>query len=116
MAAFAAEVKSNASNTVASHVPPGISALYATDAALEAFDGEGAPFYEDLDWYARKAGDHQTPFTSALPLFRALAVGVEDIREEGMPARIDRPSAAPSRRWGCRCSPRSARPATTRTP
>jgi aspartate aminotransferase-like enzyme len=71
-------------------VPPGISALYATPAAVDAFDGEGAPFYEDLDWYLRKAEDDQTPFTSAVPLFRALAVAVEDIREETMPARIER--------------------------
>jgi aspartate aminotransferase-like enzyme len=69
-------------------VPPGISALYATESALDAFDGEGAPFYEDLDWYARKAGDDQTPFTSAVPLFRALAVAVEDIEAETMPDRI----------------------------
>jgi aspartate aminotransferase-like enzyme len=71
-------------------VPPGISALYATESALDAFDGEGAPFYEDLDWYARKADDDQTPFTSAVPLFRALAVAVENIEAETMPERIER--------------------------
>ncbi|MFB6146099.1 MAG: alanine--glyoxylate aminotransferase family protein [Halobacteriaceae archaeon] len=70
--------------------PPGISALYATDRAIEAFDGESAPFYEDLDWHVRKAADDQTPFTSAVPLFRALAAAVEDIREEGMADRIAR--------------------------
>jgi aspartate aminotransferase-like enzyme len=70
--------------------PPGTSAMYVTDRARERFDGESAPFYEDLDWHLRKADQHQTPFTSAVPLFRALAVAVEEIREEGMPARIDR--------------------------
>jgi aspartate aminotransferase-like enzyme len=70
--------------------PPGTSAMYVTDRATERFDGEGAPFYEDLDWHLRKAEGHQTPFTSAVPLFRGLAVAVEEIREEGMPERIDR--------------------------
>ncbi len=70
--------------------PPGISALYATPDAAEAFDGQSAPFYEDLEWHLRKAESDQTPFTSAVSLFRALAVAVERIREEGMPARIAR--------------------------
>ena len=70
--------------------PPGVSALYATRDAAEAFDGESAPFYEDLEWHLRKAESHQTPFTSAVPLFRALAAAVERIREEGMPDRIAR--------------------------
>lgn len=70
--------------------PPGISAMYVTDRAIQAFDGEQAPFYEDLDWYVEKVRDNQTPFTSAVPLFRALAVAVEEIEEEGMPNRIDR--------------------------
>ncbi len=70
--------------------PPGVSALYATGDALDAFDGERAPFYEDLDWHRRKADADQTPFTSAVPLFRALAVAVKNIREEGLPARIAR--------------------------
>ncbi|WP_132058027.1 pyridoxal-phosphate-dependent aminotransferase family protein [Halorussus amylolyticus] len=70
--------------------PPGTSAMYATERAQEAFDGESAPFYEDLDWHLRKAESHQTPFTSAVPLFRGLAIAVEDIADEGMPARIER--------------------------
>jgi aspartate aminotransferase-like enzyme len=70
--------------------PPGISAIYVTDDVVEDFDGESAPFYEDLDWHLRKAESHQTPFTSAVPLFRALAVAVEQIAEEGMPDRIER--------------------------
>ncbi|WP_137286511.1 pyridoxal-phosphate-dependent aminotransferase family protein [Halorussus salinisoli] len=70
--------------------PPGTSAMYATEAAQEAFDGDAAPFYEDLDWHLRKAESHQTPFTSAVPLFRALAVAVENIEDEGMPERIQR--------------------------
>ncbi len=70
--------------------PPGVSALYATESAIEAFDGEDAPFYEDLDWHVRKAEGNQTPFTSAVPLVRALAEAVEQVVEEGMPHRIRR--------------------------
>jgi aspartate aminotransferase-like enzyme len=70
--------------------PPGISAVYVTDRAAAAIDGEDAPFYEDLDWHLRKADSHQTPFTSAVPLFRAMAVAVEQIEEETMPERITR--------------------------
>lgn len=70
--------------------PPGISAMYVTNRAIQAFNGEQAPFYEDLDWYVEKVRDNQTPFTSAVPLFRALAVAVEEIKEEGMSNRIAR--------------------------
>ncbi|WP_336035745.1 pyridoxal-phosphate-dependent aminotransferase family protein [Halobacterium yunchengense] len=70
--------------------PPGVSALYVTEAAADHVHGEGAPFYEDLDWHLRKAESNQTPFTSAVPLFRGLAAAVADIREEGMPDRIAR--------------------------
>jgi aspartate aminotransferase-like enzyme len=70
--------------------PPGISALYVADSAVDHIDGEGAPFYEDLDWHRRKGDQHQTPFTSAVPLFRGLAVAVEEIRHEGMGERIAR--------------------------
>ncbi|WP_458208391.1 pyridoxal-phosphate-dependent aminotransferase family protein [Haladaptatus sp. NG-SE-30] len=70
--------------------PPGTSAMYATPRAQEAFDGESAPFYEDLEWHLRKADSHQTPFTSAVPLFRGLALAVEQIVDEGMPERIAR--------------------------
>ncbi|PSQ28786.1 alanine--glyoxylate aminotransferase family protein [Halobacteriales archaeon QS_9_68_17] len=70
--------------------PPGVSAMYVTDDVVDDFDGGSAPFYEDLDWHLRKAESHQTPFTSAVPLFRALAVAVEQIEEEGMPDRIER--------------------------
>ncbi|WP_331235340.1 pyridoxal-phosphate-dependent aminotransferase family protein [Natronorarus salvus] len=70
--------------------PPGVSAMYVTERAAEAAHGESAPFYADLEWHLRKAADHQTPFTSAVPLFRALAVAVEEITDEGLPARIER--------------------------
>jgi aspartate aminotransferase-like enzyme len=70
--------------------PPGISALYVADRAVEHLDGEHAPFYADLEWHLRKAEGNQTPFTSAVSLFRALAVAVEDIQSEGMEARIER--------------------------
>ncbi|KTG08002.1 aspartate aminotransferase [Haloprofundus marisrubri] len=70
--------------------PPGVSAMYVRERAAERLDGESAPFYEDLDWHLRKADSHQTPFTSAVPLFRALAVAVEDIESEGIENRIAR--------------------------
>jgi aspartate aminotransferase-like enzyme len=70
--------------------PPGISAMWVRHGVEERFDGEAAPFYEDLDWHLRKEESHQTPFTSAVPLFRALAVAVEDIVAETMPTRIRR--------------------------
>jgi aspartate aminotransferase-like enzyme len=70
--------------------PPGTSAMYVTERAAARMDGETAPFYEDLDWHLRKGEANQTPFTSAVPLFRALAVAVEEIRAEGMPRRIRR--------------------------
>ncbi|GGJ12374.1 aspartate aminotransferase [Halobellus salinus] len=70
--------------------PPGISAMYVTEEVVDDLDGESAPFYQDLEWHLRKAESHQTPFTSAVPLFRAMAVAVEDIVAETMPARIRR--------------------------
>jgi aspartate aminotransferase-like enzyme len=70
--------------------PPGISAMYVTERAAERADGERAPFYSDLEKHLRKAKTHQTPFTSAVPLVRALAVAVEEIEDEGLPARIRR--------------------------
>jgi aspartate aminotransferase-like enzyme len=71
-------------------VPPGTSAVYVTDDVKPALDGESAPFYEDLEWHLHKAESNQTPFTSAVPLFRAMAESLEAIREEGMSARIER--------------------------
>ena len=70
--------------------PPGISAMYVTEDVVDDLDGDSAPFYEDLAWHLRKADAHQTPFTSAVPLFRALAIAVEDIVDETMPDRIAR--------------------------
>jgi aspartate aminotransferase-like enzyme len=70
--------------------PPGVAAMYVTERVVDDIDGEEAPFYEDLDWHLRKSESHQTPFTSAVPLFRALAVAVEQIETEGMPDRIER--------------------------
>lgn len=70
--------------------PPGISAMYVTGDVERDIHGESAPFYADLDWHLRKADAHQTPFTSAVPLFRAMAVAAEQIVEEGMPERIAR--------------------------
>jgi aspartate aminotransferase-like enzyme len=70
--------------------PPGVSALYLVDGIESELSGAAAPFYEDLDWHCRKAQTAQTPFTSAIPLFRALAVASELVLDEGLPARIGR--------------------------
>lgn len=70
--------------------PPGISATYLSERAQERLDGEGAPFYEDLEWHLRKAAAEQTPFTTAVPLVRAMAVAVERILADGIHARIQR--------------------------
>ncbi|MFB6172008.1 MAG: alanine--glyoxylate aminotransferase family protein [Haloarculaceae archaeon] len=70
--------------------PPGLCAVYVTGRAAAAVDGDRAPYYEDLDWHRRAAAQHRTPFTSAVPLVRALSVAVEEIEAEGMAARIER--------------------------
>jgi aspartate aminotransferase-like enzyme len=70
--------------------PPGISAMYVAEDVIDELNGEIAPFYSDLEWHLRKAQSHQTPFTSAVPLFRALAVAIEDIVDETMATRIQR--------------------------
>ncbi len=70
--------------------PPGISALYLAEGIEGAVSGANAPFYGDLPKYVDKAEQHQTPYTSAVPLVRAMAVALEEIEEEGMPARIAR--------------------------
>lgn len=70
--------------------PPGISGMCVTPRAADRAVSDNAPFYQDLNWHLRKAADNQTPFTSAIPLIRALAVALEDIHEEGLSARIRR--------------------------
>lgn len=71
-------------------IPPGIAGMYIAEGILDRFDGEAAPFYQDLDWHLDKAADHQTPFTTAVPQVRGLAKAAELIEDEGMPARIER--------------------------
>lgn len=70
--------------------PPGISAIYLAEGVDAVVDGANAPFYGDLPWHVRKAADNQTPFTSAVPLVRAMAASMERIRDEGMAERISR--------------------------
>ncbi len=70
--------------------PPGLSALYLTEDGREAVDGDRAPFYEDLDEYLRAANSNQTPFTSAVPLFRALAEATEQLKADGIATHIER--------------------------
>ena len=70
--------------------PPGISALYVAEGVEADLDGSAAPFYADLSRHVQKAADNQTPFTSAVPLVRAMAIAVSGIQEEGMATRISR--------------------------
>lgn len=70
--------------------PPGVSALYLAEDVPGQLDGSNAPFYQDLEWHCRKAAESQTPFTSAIPLIRALAVASEETVAEGLPERIGR--------------------------
>lgn len=70
--------------------PPGLSAVYVADRAADALDGGRGPLYHDLDRHRQKADQDQTPFTSAVPLFRALDAAIALIREEGLPERIAR--------------------------
>ncbi len=70
--------------------PPGISAVYLANGVEDALAPEHAPFYVDLERHVAKAADNQTPFTSAVPLVRAMAVALERIEEEGMHERIRR--------------------------
>ena len=74
--------------------PPGISALYLSDAAIKALDDSHAPTYQNLVDYLDAAADRRTPYTAASPQIRALAVALDLIDAEGMPARIER-----HRRW-----------------
>lgn len=71
-------------------IPPGIAGMFVSETITDQFDGEVAPFYEDLDWHLEKAAIHQTPFTTAIPQVRALATAVEMIEDEGMAIRIER--------------------------
>ena len=70
--------------------PPGLSAAYVTDEVAVDFDGDGGPLYGDLERHLEKAGAGQTPFTSAVPLFRAMDAAVEAALEEGLADRIAR--------------------------
>lgn len=70
--------------------PPGISALYLAEGIESELDGSQGPFYADLPRHVEKVSQHQTPFTSAVPLVRAMATAVEAIQDEGMAERIDR--------------------------
>lgn len=70
--------------------PPGISAMYLSEAAIDDIDASGSPIYHDLADHLAAAAERRTPYTAASPQFRALAVALERVRREGMPARIRR--------------------------
>lgn len=70
--------------------PPGISALFASGAAIEAVDGRRSPFYLSLADHLSAAEESRTPYTCASPLVRALEVALDRIEREGMADRIER--------------------------
>ncbi len=70
--------------------PPGISAIFATEHALESFDNTHAGYYQDLPAYVKTTKQNKTPFTSAVTLVRAFVVALENIKEEGIQNRIPR--------------------------
>ncbi len=70
--------------------PPGISAIFATENALESFDNTHAGYYQDLPSYVKTTKQNKTPFTSAVPLVRAFVVALDNIKKEGIQNRISR--------------------------
>lgn len=70
--------------------PPGISALFASETAIEAFDGDAAPLYMNLEDHLAAAADSRTPYTCASPLVRAFDVALRRVESEGMGDRIAR--------------------------
>lgn len=68
----------------------GISALYASEAAIESFDNSHSPFYMDLEEHVTAAAESRTPYTCAIPLVRALDIALNRIEREGMTSRIER--------------------------
>ena len=70
--------------------PPGISAIFATENALESFDNAHAGYYQDLPAYVKTTKQNKTPFTSAVPIVRAFVVALENIKKEGIQNRISR--------------------------
>lgn len=70
--------------------PPGLSGLYLAGELADRVNGDAGPFYAELPAHRRKAAERQTPYTSAVPLFRGLAVALERLHEEGLPRRIER--------------------------
>lgn len=70
--------------------PPGLSGLYLAGELADAVSGDAGPFYAELPAHRRKAIERQTPFTSAVPLFRGLAVALDRVHEEGLSRRIER--------------------------
>lgn len=80
--------------------PPGLAAVAVNESAWD-FYNENVPLYLDLKAYIKKAGDNQTPYTPAVPLFLALAEALRIIEEEGLENRIERHRklADATRKW-----------------
>lgn len=65
---------------------PGISAMFLSQRAIEALPDDQQYFYADVGWHLDKLSDQQTPFTSAVSLFRALNASLDHIVETGVDA------------------------------
>lgn len=70
--------------------PPGLSALVVSDRAQARLDPDVPSYYLNLERHLDRAGTHQTPTTSSVPLFWALQAGLQELTEEGHQAVIDR--------------------------
>ncbi|WMW24777.1 alanine--glyoxylate aminotransferase family protein [Methanolobus sediminis] len=71
--------------------PPGLSMVSVSERAFEAMDEKGElPYYLDLKAYKKSGDKSQTPYTPAVPLFFGLQEALHIVKEEGMPARINR--------------------------
>ncbi len=71
--------------------PPGLSMLSVSERAFEAMeDKDNLPYYLDLKAYKKSGDKSQTPYTPAVPLFFGLQESLHIVKEEGMPARINR--------------------------
>lgn len=73
--------------------PPGVSALTVSESAKHALQSDTSPYYLDLSSHLEKAAIHQTPSTSPVQLYWGLHEGLQQLRTEGLHARISRHAA-----------------------
>jgi aspartate aminotransferase-like enzyme len=77
-------------------LPPGLAFAVASEAFLGGGERTGRGAYFDLAEYASNAAKGEAPNTPALPLYFALDVQLERIREEGIPRALARHAAMAS--------------------